>query len=312
MQYSRLPGWFILTGVIGVVMSLFTDYRASPSGYHLGLYATALAAADIWIGNALRKGLPLARFLALGCCVLIVIAAWLLPIVLVRAAFANTLASALFGWHAAAVGFDWLIALVATVYVIVSGVICYRGYQDLRSHHGRIEFGAVVGEHGELRHESLGIVAASIIVWVVVGIMAEDSFYVSREKLPRFLMTSAMKTAEDKQSPAHRPNVSVPETGPSPAPVSSRPIEVAARAAPRAPVDVLDPQVLADGDQAIYRNDERVVCPTKSEIVIRDYQILRASGDIDTVYVSSNAGERTFTSRGAALDEGCRLALRSG
>lgn len=191
----------ILQGATGFYFSLTGGYGANAYAYHIGIPATLFAAAQVLVGVGLIRRHPVARWLALGVCLMMIIAAVLGPFLLYR----YTQYVFVLGLLLGGIGknFDGVFAnlafLLGSMVIIVGacGLLGYRALRYLRSFEGRAEFMPVDPEGGFLKDESFAVVIISAVIWIAAAYISSKEINVMRSSLPRFLMTTEMKKAED-------------------------------------------------------------------------------------------------------------------
>ena len=199
MDNLKLGLLFMFQGVVALVSTLFA-FNAHAYAYEIPLGGFVLSGVYIWVGKLLRRREPNVRFFALGPCLLMVIGAFIVPLMALASAGAvGVLAgiSSTKGWVGSPV-VAMFFAVVASVYAIVMGVFGYRGLKYLRSEAGRHDFAREgVDRTAKFPHESVGIVIASAVVAIVFAMTTlRFDFSVRRSMLPGFLQTAAMTKSE--------------------------------------------------------------------------------------------------------------------
>jgi hypothetical protein len=202
MNNRKLGALFVFLGTISIVGTFFM-FEANAFAYVIPFGGLVLGAAYAWLGLLLRKQVPLARFFALGPCLLMTIGAWLMPVFLLVAwAVGSSMAelgepSGLFSWSRTAAA----VALFLTfIYCVVMGVLGYRGLKYLRSAEGREDFrDKSQFRPAEPPFESRWVVVGSAVVAiVVVGFLISFDFNIRAAYLPDFLKTREMTRLEDR------------------------------------------------------------------------------------------------------------------
>lgn len=193
MSLLLLAALLILQGIAGLIISLSEGYGANAYAYHLGVPSTAFALAQIWVGAGLLRKNPRARWLALGVCLCLIIAAVLSPILIFQFERYSSVFAVLFG------GAGWDTGAALFMLLIPGGVLGYHALRYLRSHDGRSEFSPGDGPHGILEEESVGVVATSAVICVIAGYLSARDISIPRSSLPRALMTTEMKQFDDEQ-----------------------------------------------------------------------------------------------------------------
>jgi hypothetical protein len=203
MSVLILIGLLFLQGVTGVYYSFKDGYSANSYAYHLGILATALSLGHIAVAVGLLKRKPLARWFAMGLCLLMVVFAVLGPILMFFfAKYAIVIAFVLGGLGKSfgdGVGSIVAALVVAALMFVLCGVVGYRALKALRSPHTRADFEQVVDEGGNIRDEPFRIVVISAVVWLVASFISSKDISISRSSLPRVLMSLEMRQAEDRE-----------------------------------------------------------------------------------------------------------------
>jgi hypothetical protein len=201
MDNLKLGTLFLFVGALTFVSTLFA-FDAHAYAYQIPFGGFVLAGLEIGLGVALRRTIPAARFFALGLCLLMVIGAFLVPILTFLAA--NVLAglSKVFSLGEFDVSSGWarFFMLATCLYAIVMGVFGYRGLKYLRSNEGRLDFARPDWDRtAEFPRESVGIILASaVLALVVTAATTWFDFEIRASSLPAFLRTDAMNTSEGR------------------------------------------------------------------------------------------------------------------
>jgi hypothetical protein len=208
MNNQKLGAVFVFLGAITLV-GIFFAFEANSVAYEIPLGGLALAAAYAWLGFMLRRPVPIARFFALGPCLLMTIGAWLMPLILLGIWAAGTAmagigpAQGLFSWSRTAAA---VVLFLTFLYCIVMGVLGFRGLRYLRSAEGREDFrDKSQFQPAEPPFESRWVIVGSAVVAIVAVVFSlQLDVSIRATYLPEFLQTREMTAFEDRMQSFER------------------------------------------------------------------------------------------------------------
>ncbi len=193
-----LSSLFLVSGVIGLLTSLALGYRATPSGYELDLFGSALSVLQISLGLGLMKEWRWAHWLALGPCLLMLVVGAVFPIFVIpfgKSLLQLSYVTGILSWDlkGTMVGVAAIQGAVI-VFCIFGAVVGYRGLKYLRANASE-EVSLFSGRLPLAGRKSL---VASAAVWISLVYVAGISIAIERQYVPGFLQTDTMRVQEQK------------------------------------------------------------------------------------------------------------------